>query len=377
MLPEKLNKKLEKRKTNNAFRTLGESKLAVDFSSNDYLGFSKSEIIFESAHRYLVNNQLLQNGSTGSRLLSGNHKLYNEVEAQIAETHQTEACLIYNSGYGANIGLLSCVPQRNDCILYDEYSHASIRAGIQISHAKSYKFQHNNLKDLERQLQQFATTANECYVITESVFSMDGDAPNLVNMVRLCHQFNARLIVDEAHALGVFGKGLVQKYELQNKVFARIITFGKALGCHGAAILGSKDLKAYLVNFSGSLIYTTALPPHSLATLKVAYNTLETTAEIDTLSNNIILFKSQVKKLKLQHAFIESNSAIQSILIPENAKVKAIAKLFAKKGFDVKPILSPTVPLGKERLRFCLHSYNTPENIRQVLALLAKFTAYE
>ncbi|WP_430466979.1 aminotransferase class I/II-fold pyridoxal phosphate-dependent enzyme [Winogradskyella ouciana] len=373
MLPKKLNKKLEDRKANNAFRELGSNSKLVDFSSNDYLGFSKSETIFDAAHQYLVDNNLKQNGATGSRLLSGNHKLYNEVESEISKIHNCEAALIFNSGYDANIGLLSSVPQRGDIILYDELCHASIRDGINMSNAKSYKFKHNDLEDLAEMLKRVQHDKSDTYIITESVFSMDGDSPDLKKLIKLSKTHNAHLIIDEAHALGLFEKGLVQKLGLENDVFARVITFGKALGCHGAAILGSQDLKDYLVNFSRSFIYTTALPPHALANIKIAYNELTTTNEIYQLKENISFFKKEVKRIGFQKRFLDSDSAIQCCILPGNEKVKSVASILQDHGFDVKPILSPTVPKGRERLRFCIHSYNSKEEISEVLTLLVTF----
>ena len=372
MLPKKLQKKLNDRKANNAFRQLGSTSNLVDFSSNDYLGFSKSEVIFDNAHQYLLDNDLKENGATGSRLLSGNHSLYNSVENQIAQYHNTESAIIFNSGYDANVGLLSSVLQRGDIVFYDELCHASIRDGITMSNAKSYKFKHNNLEDLQRLLKRPFDCAQgdsqEIYVITESVFSMDGDSPDIRALKQLCKSSNANLIIDEAHAIGVFGRGLVDE-----PVFARIITFGKALGCHGAAILGSQNLKDYLINFSRSFIYTTALPQHLLATILMAYKQLEKTNQVQLLSENIEFFIAEINRLNLQKAFINSNSAIHCCIISGNDKVKQVAQTIQNKGFDVKPILSPTVPVGKERLRFCLHSYNSKAEISEVLSLLATF----
>ncbi|WP_179343221.1 aminotransferase class I/II-fold pyridoxal phosphate-dependent enzyme [Winogradskyella ursingii] len=391
-LPNKLNTKLQDRRANDAFRQLDTPKDLVDFSSNDYLGFSKSEAIFDKAHQYLIENNLKQNGATGSRLLSGNHKLYNEVESEIAKTHNCEAALIFNSGYDANIGFFSSIPQRNDVILYDELCHASIRDGIKMSNAKSFKFKHNDFQDLKKQILRFALNDNcDLYVVTESVFSMDGDSPDLVALSKLCKTQDANLIIDEAHAVGVFGYGLVQKHKIETDVFARIITFGKALGCHGAAILGSQRLKDYLVNFSRSFIYTTALPPHTLATIKTAYSELSVMSntstalstsfsetshpQIERLSDNINFFKKEIKRVGLQNEFIQSDSAIHCCIIPNNESVKSVASTLQDHGYDVKPILSPTVPKGKERLRFCVHSYNSKEEISEVLTLLTTFVA--
>ncbi|WP_394758324.1 aminotransferase class I/II-fold pyridoxal phosphate-dependent enzyme [Flavobacterium sp.] len=377
ILPKSLLIKLEQRKQNNALRSLPLINNLIDFASNDYLGFAHSESIFDKTHQLLLDRNSKINGATGSRLLSGNHHLYQETEDFIAGFHQSEKALIFNSGYDANVGFFSAVPQRNDIILFDELCHASIRDGIQLSNAKSYKFKHNDFEDLEKLIFKYQTELVEVYIVTESVFSMDGDCPNLEELAQLSEKYNCNLVIDEAHALGVFGvkgQGLVQELQLQNKVFARIMTFGKGLGCHGAAILGSQNLKEYLVNFARSFIYTTGLSPHSVATILVAYQELEAnTKQIDKLRENIIHFNQEKQILGLKPMFVRSKSAIQSAIIPGNQNVKNIAKQIQEKGFDVKAILSPTVPEGQERLRICLHSYNSKEKISEVLRLLSNF----
>ncbi len=377
MLPKNLQNKLDKRVQENAFRQLGTLNHLIDFSSNDYLGYSKSEAIFKETHLYVTEHKLLENGSTGSRLLTGNHKLYNIIEQQISTFHNSETALIFNSGYNANLGFFSSVPQRNDIILFDELCHASIRDGIKMSNAKAYKFNHNDLESLQQLLLRFALNDNNIYIVTESVFSMDGNSPDLKALSQLAKKHSAFLIVDEAHAIGVFGncgKGLISKLNLEASVFARIITFGKALGTHGAAILCHQDLKEYLVNFSRPFIYTTALPSHNLATIQSAYNALNTQEfQLKKLRHNITFFKTEIARLKLQHHFIESNSAIHCCVVSGNKKAKHIAQELQHNGFDVKAILSPTVPKGKERLRFCIHSFNTEKEISEVLHLLTTF----
>ncbi|PWB22200.1 aminotransferase class I/II-fold pyridoxal phosphate-dependent enzyme [Flavobacterium sp. HTF] len=374
-LPENLNQKLEARKQNNALRKLPSFNNLIDFSSNDYVGFSKSETIFRQAHHYLIENEIIQNGATGSRLISGNHSLYQIAESFIAEFHDVETALIFNSGYDANVGFFSAVPQRNDVILYDELSHASIRDGISMSNAKSYKFSHNDFEDLERLIEKFPDT--NIYIVTETVFSMDGDSPNLEELVLLSEKYNCYLVVDEAHTLGVFGdkgEGLIQDLQLHNRIFARIMTFGKGLGCHGAAVLGSINLKEYLVNFARSFIYTTGLSPHSVSTILTAYQQLENEKEtINKLRQNIIYFNQQKNILGLKPIFVRSKSSIQSAIIPGNENAKRLAQDLQDKGFDIKAILSPTVPEGQERLRFCIHSYNSEEEINAVLELLRDF----
>jgi 8-amino-7-oxononanoate synthase len=244
-----------------------------------------------------------------------------------------------------------------------------------MSHAKSYKFQHNDWADLEKRMAKLE--AETVYIVTESVFSMDGDTPPIEHLVLLSEKYKAYLVVDEAHALGVIGdqgEGVIQSLGLQDKVFARIMTFGKGLGCHGAAILGSEALKSYLINFARSFIYTTALAPHSLATILIAYQQLaQEENSLTALKNNILLFNQEKLRLGLKPLFVYSKSAIQCAILPGNEKVKSIATQLQQQGFDVKPILSPTVPEGQERLRICLHSYNSESEISRVLELLATF----
>jgi 8-amino-7-oxononanoate synthase len=379
-LPKSLQTKLEQRQANNALRQLPVANDLIDFASNDYIGFAYNETIFNQTHQYLLDNNIKTNGATGSRLISGNHNLYEIAEGFIANFHQAEAALIFNSGYDANVGFFNAVPQRNDVILFDELCHASIRDGIQMSNAKAYKFEHNDWEELERKMINFNGNNNgngnesNVYVVTESVFSMDGDCPNIEQLVALTQKYNAYLVIDEAHALGVFGargEGLIQSLGLQDKIFARIMTFGKGLGCHGAAILGSAELKSYLVNFARSFIYTTGLSPHSVATILVAYQHLAEEKEaLQSLKANILFFNQEKLRLGLKPMFVYSKSAIQCAIIPGNDKVKSIATQLQQKGFDVKPILSPTVPEGQERLRFCLHSYNSEAEISNVLELL-------
>lgn len=371
--PKKIQAKIQERIQKNTLRSLSKEKKSIDFSSNDYLGFATSETIFEKTHQFLVDRNLKQNGATGSRLLSGNSELYEEVEVQICRFHNSEAALLFNSGYDANIGFFSSVPLRGDIILYDEYIHASIRDGIAMSNAKSYKFKHNDLEDLAKKVnnisKQLDGSSQEIYIVTESVFSMDGDSPNLVELIAFCNKNNCYLIVDEAHALGVFGdygEGLLQELGLEQDVFARIYTFGKALGCHGAAIVGSKELKNYLINFARSFIYTTGLSPHAVATIKTAYDELSQTIAIKQLKERIIAFTKATNALK----FIPSESAIHCYIISGNKNVKKVASTLQSKGFDVKPIVSPTVPEGEERLRFCLHAYNSPEEIQKIAHIL-------
>lgn len=379
--PKKIEIKLAKREGANALRSLIDNNHLVDFSSNDYLGFSRDESLIARTSQILADNKKIQNGATGSRLLTGNHCYYTALEAKLATFHQTEAALVFNSGYDANVGFFSAFPQRGDIVLFDEYIHASIRDGINLGNAKSFKFKHNSLTDLEKKCKTERSqnaSDTEIYIVTESVFSMDGDSPDLKAMAAISEKYKCFLVIDEAHAVGVFGKngeGLIQQMNLQDAVFARIVTFGKAIGAHGAAVLGSGSLKTYLVNFARSFIYTTGLPPHAVAAISAVYGKLEEDNEAKArLKDNIEYFKQQVESLKLKSLFIPSASPIHCCIFSGNDRVRAMAKRFQNEGFDIRPILSPTVPKGEERLRICIHSFNTKKEIRKVLQLLAIFT---
>ncbi len=376
--PENLIQKIQKRKQENALRALTLKRGDVDFSSNDYLGLSRGSSIQEALKTCQNNARSVLNGSTGSRLLTGNHESHVNLERFLSEFHQVEAALIFNSGYDANLGFFSSVPQRNDIVLYDALVHASIRDGMQLSVAKCYKFKHNDLNELQALLLKFEKAEANLYVVTESVFSMDGDSPDLKAMADLTNAFGAHLVVDEAHAVGVFGnhgEGLVQAMGIQHSVFARIVTFGKAIGCHGAAVLGSELLKVYLYNFARSFMYTTALSPHSVAIVESVYAMMAQNNEDSIyqqqrrqLVENINYFKSELRKLDVNNMeYIESDSAIQCVITPGNERVKEVANRLIAKGYDVKPILSPTVPKDYERIRFCLHSFNTFDEISGVL----------
>lgn len=374
-LPLKIGKSLEKRKKEGAFRELKHSTGLVDLSSNDYLGFARRPGILKRAGEILKEYKLEHSGAGGSRLLTGNHVLYQPAEDLVARFHKAEAALIFNSGYDANLGFFSAVPGKGDLILYDEFIHASIRDGIQLSKAKALKFKHNDLTHLKDKISRLKKNHfGEIFLVTESIFSMDGDSPDLHAFAAFAEVQNCFLVVDEAHAVGVEAAGLVAEADLQDKIFARIVTFGKAMGAHGAAITGSQELKSYLVNFARSFIYSTALPPHSLATVIAAYEEFKITgaSEVDKLRDNIKSFKAELSKMEIQEHFLESGSAIHCCVIPGNEEVKRASKSLLEAGFDVRPILSPTVPAGSERLRICLHSFNSKEEIERLIEVLKK-----
>ncbi len=365
---EALSDALKKRTEQNLLRKLSLVDKRVDFTSNDYLGFARSPVLYQLIEDKMADAANL-NGSGGSRLLSGNSLEAEGLETFLAVFHRAPAALLFNSGYDANMGLFSSIAQKGDTILYDEFVHASIHDGRRLSRADAFPFRHNDLAHLEERLN--ISTGN-IFVVVESVYSMDGDCAPLKEMVELCDKYHANLIVDEAHATGVFGRGLVQNLILENRVFARIHTFGKALGCHGAAMLGSVILKNYLVNYARSFIYTTALPLHSLISIECAYHLLADSRDIqDKLHENIAYFWAKIND-ESKYEWLDSVSAIQSMIVPGNNEVRQVCNKLQEADMDVRPILSPTVPKGKERIRVCLHSYNTKEEIDLLFETIEK-----
>ena len=359
-------KKLQGRKEQQALRSLKVGEGQIDFCSNDYLGFSRNAHLQKLVAQRSESASL---GSTGSRLISGHSHLAEDLERQIAHFHQAEAALLFNSGYTANLGLLASVAQRSDTILYDRLAHASIREGVQLALAKSFSFEHNDPQSLKKKLQK---AEGNIFVVVESIYSMDGDEAPLLDFLEVMQDFPAVLIVDEAHATGVFGEkgeGIVVEKGLTKVVWARVHTYGKALGGHGATVVGSELLKQYLLNFARSFIYTTALPAHSLHCIQAAYEELETTPNLQLLHKKIAFFQ-QLLSPAIRASFIPSRSPIQSLLCPGNERVKNLASQLQQEGFDIRAILHPTVPKGSERLRICLHAFNSKKEIQQLTRTL-------
>jgi len=362
-IPNHLLKALAEREQKGMLRKLSTHFPPVDFCSNDYLGFSKLGLLSKKTE---TSNAKLQInfGSTGSRLISGNSHFVEETEKQIAVFHHAPSALIFNSGYDANLGLLSSVPQKEDLILFDELIHASLYDGIKLGYATHYKFKHNDVDALKDLIQRHHQKFKTIYVVLESVYSMDGDLAPLLEITELLKTLeNVFLIVDEAHAIGVFGKqgrGICNVLGIEQDCFARIYTYGKAMGCHGAAIVGSEVLRNYLINFSRSFIYTTALPNHSVNAILNAYQLLIETEQKDLLQNNITYFYSKTSRIK---NMIKSQSAIHSLVIGSNEKADALEKQLATNNIYAKAIKSPTVKEGTERVRFCIHAYNTKQEI--------------
>ncbi|PIB34786.1 8-amino-7-oxononanoate synthase [Reichenbachiella sp. 5M10] len=369
-------KKLEERKTKDNLRSLTTTPTThIDFSSNDYLGLSRSRELFDRINSYSYEGITTLNGSTGSRLLAGNSDVVMQLESKLARLFDGEAALLFNSGYVANLALISTLPQRQDTIIYDSLSHVCIKEGAQLSHAKSYSFRHNDPNDLETKLKK---AQGQKYVIIESIYSMDGDMARFDDLITICQRYEAKLLVDEAHGTGLYGKqgnGKVCSLNLQDQFLARIYTFGKAMGVHGACIIGSQALIEYLINFARPFIYTTALPIHSLYSIEAAFDYLSEQPamqeQIQAKTHYFNQYFDQQIGSNPECSKTTSSTPIQPLIIPGNTRVKALSHQLQREGLDVRAILSPTVPEGSERLRICLHLHNTQADIKNLIDTLS------
>lgn len=363
-MDQQLKEQLLKRSQKEQLRSLKVTNGLEDFSSNDYLSLSRNvELQNDISKEY---SQLdIRLGSGGSRLLSGNSDYFESLENQLAAIHKGQSALLMNSGYVANLAVFSTLPKKGDTVIYDELIHTCIKDGVRLSNANHFSFKHNDLSSLKAKL-KIAT--GQVFIAVESVYSMDGDMAPLKELSQLCNEKGALLIVDEAHSTGVFGKngsGLCCELGIEDDVYLRIHTFGKGMGCHGACVVGSQTVKHYLINYSRPFIYTTAMPLHGLVTIKNAYDYLSNHKSYQLeLERKIDLFKKHV------NVSIESNSPIQVVIVKGNSEVKKKALQLQQNGFDVRPVMSPTVKEGQERLRICIHTHNSDESILKLASLL-------
>ena len=358
--------KLDTREANQSLRQLKVIPPFTDFSSNDYLGFAHHDVFQQRLLDSISLQKRSLTSATGSRLISGNQELLTNTESLIANLHRYEDCLLLESGYQANLALFSCLLGRHDTYIVDEYIHRSVHDGCRLSDAKKWKFRHNDLEHLESLLQK---ATGDIVVAVESLYSMDGDWAPLTDLVMLTRRYRAKLIVDEAHALGVKGLGLVDELCLQKQVFATVKTYGKAMGVHGGAVLCLASLKAYLVNFAAPFIYTTA--PSGIMAMSIceSYNHLKQHPHfVEKLERNIQFFIE-----KYQGNVKNIGSPIQIILKSEIHQYDALVEELFDNQFQTYLVNAPTVTKGKERIRICIHADHTEQ---QILRLCTIFNHY-
>ncbi|MEP0368130.1 MAG: pyridoxal phosphate-dependent aminotransferase family protein [Cyclobacteriaceae bacterium] len=356
-----LKAKLDERSNAGNLRRLPETRKLEDFVSNDYLGLAGSKELFRRIHERVGEEAPMLNGGTGSRLLSGNHHFYHELEEQLRDIFKAQSALAFNSGYAANQALVASVASKGDTIIYDQLSHVCLKEGAWLSQAQTVVFRHNDLDDLKMKIQQ---ASGRVFVVTETIFSMDGDIAPLEEIIEICNEFGAFLIVDEAHSTGVVGPkgaGLLVEHDWHHEVFARVYTFGKAMGVHGACIAGSQRLKEFLINFGRPFIYTTSLPPHSVISIEESFKFLANHIDLQ------IRLKEKIKIFRSLFPDSSSETAVQPIMMGSNEKAKGVSDGLLENGFDVRPILSPTVRRGTERLRVCLHVFNSEDVLKSLI----------
>lgn len=337
----------------------------IDFSSNDYLGLSQHPGLIEKAKMAL---DKFGASSSASRLMSGDLEIHHQLEEKIAQFKNKEAGLVFNSGYQANLGIISSLYGRGDCIFSDRFNHASIVDGIVLSGAKLFRFQHNNTDNLELLLKKYRHSFNKALIITETIFSMDGDRSSLKDLVRLKEKYNCEIFVDEAHATGIFGKngsGIVEQENLTSQIDLIMGTFSKALGGFGAYLVSSKKIIEYLINTCRSFIYSTALPAAvsagNLASIDLIKEEPYRREQLLTLAE---YFRDRLRKSGFQ---VSGNSQIIPLIIGDNIKTQRFANRLQEKGYWVLPIRSPTVPAGTSRLRFSLTFYHKKEILQRLI----------
>ncbi|PTB63122.1 PLP-dependent transferase [Trichoderma citrinoviride] len=404
---------------------------AIDFSSNSYLSLSSHPSV-KAAYLSLLTSHLQPSdsppqqqpghhtlGSGGSRLLDGNSSFAEALERQIAGFHGAEAGLLFNSGFEANTGLFACVPQKGDVIVYDELIHASVHDGMRLSRAQRLAFAHNQVYDaaaassasqqgqgskypsLDALLQSLTrgpqgdavrSGKTNIFVAVEGIYSMDGDAAPLRQIVecveRRLPQGNGYIIVDEAHSTGILGpqgRGLVCQLGLEDRIWARVHTFGKAMGCSGAIVLSSPTARNYLINYARSFIYTTAMSFPSLASIHTTYNFLASSSHADPLIAQLYSLihhmHSLLADIIVRHApspelFRINPEVPQSPILPLfTSRARSLAQYCQERGFTVRPIVAPTVPMGQDRVRVCLHAGNSVEEVEGLCRAVEEWVA--
>mgnify|MGYP001366895403 CR=1 FL=1 len=347
----------ERKRYNQVFRG---NKKYISFSCNDYLSLSLNRKVINASVKA---SKKYGAGAGASRLITGSNPLYNKLEVLLTKFKKVEACCIFGSGYLANLGVISALSSKDDLILIDELSHSSTYLGTKLTNSKIVKYQHNDMDDLEDKLEKYRKKYKKCSIITEGIFSMDGDISPQDKISKLSKKYNAFFILDDAHGLGVVGDGTGSNtiFKKENiKIDVYIGTLSKSIGSYGGFVCGSKHLINFLINRCRTQIYTTGLPPSVLA------------ASIEAIK--IIKLKKNLFKKPLKNAryfcdligFDDPESPIVPIIFKDEKKTLAIANYLMKKGFLVGAIRPPTVPANSSRLRLAFNASHTKNQIKEL-----------
>ena len=342
-------------KENHLYRNIT-SLMGIDFCSNDYLGLIKKGIISTDISPF-------ESGAGSSRLIPGNHNITKEIENLLSQIYNVESTLFFGSGYLANLGVLQAMGGDEVEFFSDELNHASIIDGIKLSKGKKKIYRHNDFSYLEEMLKK--SSAQKKCIITESVFSMDGDSPAINELIEISERFAAFLIIDEAHATGVLGRsglGLMEDFKYNKEKTIIIHTCGKAIGCYGAFVTSGNLIRELFINKARTLIYSTALPPALIRQIYFAINKIIVSDnERIKIGENIQYAKEEFQKMGL----MLNGSHISYIkLLDKNTNLYEIDQKLKNKGFEVKAIRFPSVKKGEERLRITLKSFNSKKEIQ-------------
>jgi 8-amino-7-oxononanoate synthase len=340
-----------------------EGQKLVNFASNDYLGLSSDERLINAAieaiYRYGT-------GSTGSRLLSGHRPLHEDLEKAIASWKETEKALVFSSGYSANMGTIAALVNQKDLILGDEYNHSSLKNGAKLSQSQLIEYKHNNCPDLLAKLTKNRSNYRHCLILTDSVFSMDGDLCPLPELIAIAKKYDCWLLIDEAHATGVMGKtgaGCLEHFEVKGDNIIQIGTLSKAIGSLGGYVAGSGVLIDFLRNRCPTWIYTTALSPADTAAALKAIEIIQNEPEKrEQLWQNMVLFKENLNSLNM--SFFPSESAILCLKSKTAEEALNLSIKLQEKGFFAPAIRPPTVPTS--RIRFSLMTTHKLEHFTQL-----------
>ncbi len=340
----------------------------INYASNDYLGLSKNKRVFESA---VSAARLYGTGSASSRLLSGTYNIHDELENKLSKFKNSESALVFPSGYQTNLGVISSLVGEDDCVIIDRLNHASIIDGARLSKAKIFPYEHADAGSLEKTLEKAAGFKRRL-IITDALFSMDGDMAPLNEIAELAKKYSAMLMIDEAHSTGVFGKngsGLAEYFGLEDKIDVKMGTLSKALGSQGGFICVNGGLRDYIINKARGFIYTTALSPVSAAAALEAIKIIQESAEPrKRLLANARMFREKLKSLG--YDTLSSESQIIPVLIGDTGKTIGLSRVLFEKGFYVPAVRYQTVPKNMARLRISLTSEHTDEDMEKLCGAL-------
>lgn len=368
-LAGRIGRELELLRQGAQLRTL-EHPAGINLCSNDYLGFATDPRLKQAVAEAIARAQEV--GSTGSRLLSGNAPEWEQAEAEFAEFAGTEAALYFGSGYAANIGLLSSILGPGDIVFSDALNHASLIDGIRLSHAKKVIYPHGDMQFLERALREHSRSTGAKAIVSETVFSMEGDVAPLDALLRVARDHGAELVLDEAHSTGVMGprgRGVAAEVGAPRDVFAIVHTCGKALASAGAFVCGSESLKQFLVNRARTFIFSTAMPPYLAGQIRAA---LELAAAADAerghLRGTANLLREELARASV--SFGASTTQIVPIVCGANESALHMASVLQENGFAVRAIRPPTVPAGTARVRLSLTAKITREDVLRLASVI-------